>query len=344
MICKVMNFSIFRHILALIVLWGHCFVLGYGCEEPFIFNGYTLREAAVAGFFAISGYLLAKSLLKKPKLSDYFKNRAIRILPGYWGVLLFSSLILAPLLLCILYPGWSYWKYLTAGTVNPLNYLTGNFFLTNPQVEIRPLFMPNIYPRIWNGSLWSLPCEAFCYVILGIISLFNLKKALPIVFISFILLRGSSIFIEYKLCSSQSFWGGTVINNTIHPAGGAMLLFFLCGSMLALYPQILKYGKFASIGLICAWIAPREIGLFILPPMLAISLIWLGNMGKYNMKHDISYGLYLYAFPVQQVLAMYKINGALYMILSFVITTILAIISWFCIEKPFLRLKNLVKT
>jgi peptidoglycan/LPS O-acetylase OafA/YrhL len=64
----------------------------------------------------------------------------------------------------------------------------------------------------------------------------------------------------------------------------------------------------------------------------------------FDRRMDLSYGLYIYAFPVQQLLAMYGINAfgfTPYFLSALLIASVLAATSWFTIEKPSLSLKHL---
>jgi len=80
-------------------------------------------------------------------------------------------------------------------------------------------------------------------------------------------------------------------------------------------------------------------------PYLAITLAYrLPEIFTRVNGHDFSYGLYLYAFPVQQTISQFmphvKENWLLALVLSTIISGLLALISWYFIEKPSLAFKS----
>lgn len=59
---------------------------------------------------------------------------------------------------------------------------------------------------------------------------------------------------------------------------------------------------------------------------------------------DLSYGLYIYGFPVQQTLVyFFRPDANTLIISSILVTAVFAYMSWHLIEKPALKLKNLSK-
>ncbi len=83
---------------------------------------------------------------------------------------------------------------------------------------------------------------------------------------------------------------------------------------------------------------------------LAYVLIVTGGTAKspiWRLPNDISYGLYIYAFPVQQVLAgmgAISLGIGWFALLSLIATVPLALASWLLVEKPSLRLKSVLGT
>ena len=166
------SFTFLRLMLAILVVFGHSFVLGGFGEEPLgrWSNGTTTgRELAVQGFFILSGFLLAQSLTRQPSLARFAARRAFRILPGYWVALLVTSLIVIPAMYAYFFPGrLSYMQSLLLSDYNAVHYLERNSLLWQGQKWILPFFQQNPASGIVNGSLWSLFYEALCYACLGL--------------------------------------------------------------------------------------------------------------------------------------------------------------------------------
>jgi peptidoglycan/LPS O-acetylase OafA/YrhL len=119
-----------------------------------------LHTLGVYIFFIISGYLITKSWLRAARLAHYLRNRLLRILPGLFAVVLFSVFTLGPVASTLStahhFDDDGTWRYLLNMALRPVYVLPGVF-------EVLP------HPRSVNGSLWTLPVEFFCYLIVPVI-------------------------------------------------------------------------------------------------------------------------------------------------------------------------------
>jgi peptidoglycan/LPS O-acetylase OafA/YrhL len=69
---------------------------------------------------------------------------------------------------------------------------------------------------------------------------------------------------------------------------------------------------------------------------------YVPNLHFFNRFGDYSYGLYIYAFPIQQALILYfpGIRPLALFGVAFLLTLICAMLSWHLIESPALKLKS----
>ncbi len=186
------SFAFLRLVLALLVIFGHCFALG-GFNDALVASltggQVSPDNLAVKGFFVLSGFLLAHSLRNRQSLPRFTVRRIFRIMPAFWVCLLVTSFVMVPVLAKLLAPfPVSYWESLTMGDRNALTFVADNALLHIQQWKIPPLFAENKVPLIINGSLWTLPCEALCYVVLGLAALLGLANRRSAALLGFALL------------------------------------------------------------------------------------------------------------------------------------------------------------
>ena len=201
-----------------------------------------------------------------------------------------------------------------------------------------PLGVP--YPGAWDGSLWTLVWEFLCYLCvlaLGSVGLLKRSWVIPTVF--GLALLGS---IAVTAGFIDRVGGGTV------PLLSRFGLMFFAGAMIYQYRQRIRVSRL-WVGIAVAAIAgatflPNYRIVAALP--IAYVLLSVGAIIKHErlrLRNDISYGVYIYAFPMQQVLATfgaYVLGVPWFAVLSAVVTFPLAVASWFLIEKPAMRLRR----
>ena len=192
--------GLIRLLLASLVIVDHAFPLGGFGKDPFWYVTHgqaSLGSLAVAGFFAISGYLIAKSGMSGDVVQFMWK-RTLRIFPAYWVVLLFTAFIVAPLLW--LSAGGTLPSYFS-GTGNgvgasPYFFITGNWTLNIGTYGIYDLLVnttpygQEIHGSALNGSIWTLIYEWQCYLLIGVLVLFavmkNAKLIVPLLAVSYL--------------------------------------------------------------------------------------------------------------------------------------------------------------
>ncbi len=336
------SFNFLRFIAAVMVIFSHSFVLSGKSPDPLSVVFLNITTHAVAIFFIISGYLITKSWFNSSSIKEFVKKRFLRIYPAFVIAIIFSIII-------------GYFGKTKNLSITQFFFAneTKQFFLNNLTVFKINYYLPssfanNPYPGAVNGSLWTIPLEVLMYIMLIILGKIKFLKY-PLI----ILLSSFSVFILNLLLLKNTSLLPKVILLYFPTAELVYFSFyFLMGSFFA----IIKKANFLnwntsifSILLFC--------GLSIILPvnycvigLLPLLIIWLGEntwLAKYLTNwlngNDISYGLYLYAFPIQQLIVFLS-NGTIkplpLFLSSFAITSIFAYLSWCFIEKPCLSLKK----
>ncbi len=316
-----------RLVLASMVLIGHTYILGGFGTSPFI----DLSGLAVNGFFTLSGYLIAGSRMGL-KPGPYLLRRCARILPAYWLCLLVTAFAFAPL--AARHTGVAF------RTDPALHYVTDNWYLRIHTWAIDGLLAGNPYPKVWNGSLWTLEFEFLGY--LGAGALLTIPWARRYAGRTLV-----ALLVTYA--GLQVLAMGPLTLATYYPRfvlrlGG----FFLAG--MVLWAGRNRVPARWDLGLLSAgcviasylWLDQRLIDA-LTPLPLAYLLLWLGGAlpVRLGARNDISYGVYIYAFPLQQLLAAYgghRFGAPAFAAIAMVLTIIAATISWFGVERPVLRL------
>ncbi|MDV8055961.1 acyltransferase [Rhodococcus sp. IEGM 1343] len=324
-----------RLILALIVIAVHSWPIGGWGHIP-EWHGRDFGNTAVAGFFAISGYLITASRMSTPSIVDYFWRRFLRIYPAYLVALLMVAAVFAPVYTLLTDRDSYAWK-------SGIGYFFNNFTLYIQQWGIAGTLQEAPYPDVWNGSLWTLYFEALCYVAIGLgVSIVPRRFVVPAVFIGLILTGTYNVL---------HVWRGFVIHDML-TFFSQLAVYFCAGALLYLLRDKIPMNGWLTAVAACLAILTIPLGLFPLLGALpfAYVMMWLGiklPLQSVGRKNDFSYGTYIYAMPLQQILvAIYdwtKLPIGVFVALSIACAAPFALLSWFVIEKPAMTLKRLTK-
>lgn len=325
------SFNFLRLVFALLVVVSHAFPLcGFGPEPEFM--GSTLGSWAVAGFFAVSGYLITASRQRTP-LVPFVARRVLRIYPAFLFCLVMVAFVFAPLS-TVIGQGRMSW---TSGA----EYIVNNIAIKVRQEAVHDTLQNVPYPHVWDGSLWTLIYEFICYLIIGLVLFSGSLRMQRIVVITGFCFFATAWIVIDKIAGRDT---GFLFNLTWLAA------IFFGGAILAVWRDVIGLLPWAGVLCIGLALVASRIGMF---PVLgalpvAYACVWLGAslpLWKIGRRNDISYGVYIYAFPVQQLLCLRgatRWSPAVDVLVTTAITAALAAASWFLVERPALNQKKRV--
>jgi peptidoglycan/LPS O-acetylase OafA/YrhL len=334
------NFDFLRMVFAVFVMITHSCPLSGAPECDFLCSISDVQIGfsylGLIGFFTISGFLISKSILRSKSLINYFWNRILRIYPALI-VVLCLTVILAP----IIYSNESV-NYLSNRDV--WTYIPNNLFIYKLQSGIEGVFENNPLKHVINSSLWTLCFEFTLYILAALLFIFKRSRASIILAIAtFIFFSVSDLYFS-KYFANELF---LKVNSKILIELG---VYFIGGSCLALI-EFEKYNKKKTVAILSLAILLISLyfhKFYYFKHLLIPIIIFLGfSSTKYindvkNRIGDISYGVYIYGFPVQQTLQhFFKLNSTSLMIYSIFVSLMFGFLSWHLIEKNALKLKQL---
>lgn len=339
LIRKENNFNILRLVLSIFVIISHSYPL-LGFDESMdslsrLTNGQMFYSTtAVNAFFVISGYLITISLFSSSSISNYLRKRVLRIFPAFWVVIIFSIIFSAFFIqtgdILSFFTQDDTLRYVTRTPLLLIQYIISGVFSNNPMKAI-------------NGSLWTITYEFFFYIV--IIPFFYIKS-ISIRKVSFVVLFIFFLF-NYYINSDihyQVLW--YISSDQMYRLGA----FFFGGACLSLFKDIIFHNKkrilFISFMLIFISLFFRiytVLHYVLLPPfILTLAFNHISFLTKVTPKGDYSYGVYLYAFFIQQSLIhfCYTDNPFYLTIITIPISVICGYFSWHFVEKKALVFKN----
>jgi peptidoglycan/LPS O-acetylase OafA/YrhL len=330
------GFDTIRLIAASLVLISHSvpIVTGFNDQEPlhWLTGGQaTLGKMSVGAFFTVSGLLIARSYDASTSLASFVQKRVLRIMPALLVACMILAFVYGPIFSSA--PLQAYymnsWRFLANAVFLPHDYRLPGVFENRPSSAV-------------NGSLWTLKFEVACYIGAAValaISRFRLTAVFLAWLISFPL---AAYLLDGRTLEGAAFYLA-LISHLFRFFGAGMILY-----LLREHIPIRKDLAWGCLGLVF-------FGLFT-PFFVEIAAV----AGSYCLvvfayeapkpfkdltaKGDISYGVYVYAWPIQQVFAPLSYGVPLGWILnsaiSLPITLLAGIASWLLVEKPALALKR----
>lgn len=326
------NYDFMRVAAAVSVIISHQFALS-GLPEPLVLQYQTLGGFGVLIFFAISGYLVGHSWDSDPNLFRFSARRLLRIWPAYVFIVLLCVFLIGPAFTSD--PIGSYFS-------SPVtwNYFKNLIFIFQP-------FLPGVFSDspvqyVPNGVYWTLPIEMSCYFLVAVLGLVGVMR---------------SKWLMLVLTAGVSYWYYLYYDaQTAIATGGERYYyvqygtFFFYGLLLRKFREHWvhqKLGILVVLMLLSWWLYlcdERLLALFVLLPYAINSFGEMSTPLVRNFGHfgDASYGLYIYAFPIQQIVL--RILGredffAEKLVLVIAATVAVSLLSWRYVESPALKLK-----
>lgn len=334
------NFNLIRIVASLAVLYSHSYALAVGSEaaEPFRrMVGTTLGTMAVDLFFITSGFLVTGSLLARNSLIEFAWARALRIYPALLVMLIVTVFGLG---LCFTtLPSASY-------LVDPrvYVYLVKNVtFIDGVAFALPGVFEHNPYKFAVNGSLWTLPLELSLYAALAV--------AFAVCRITST--RGRRVFqVVLLACAAAGFAWHVAAHfaSAVEDTSVRLAFMFFTGAAYHVLKTHIPLSRALFWTLIVALalsVVERDAWFVVYDGVIAYLLFYVafvpaGKVRAFNQVGDGSYGVYIYAFPVQQAVAAVApgISVASLFVVAAAVTLPLSACSWHGVEKPALQLKQ----
>lgn len=328
------NFGSLRLLFAGIVILAHApeLVDGNRSRELLtqVFGTLSLGEIAVDGFFLVSGYLITASYRAKRSFGDYLARRALRIYPAFVVASLLCIAVVAPL-------GGG-----NLAAASPLETLLRLSLLLMPVVPGAFAELP--YPLL-NGSMWTIPCEFGCYLLLGLVGTARALRR-----------RGRYLGLLGGLGSLLALrWLFLPVGHPGDTLGSLsemirLTFVFCCGGAFRLFADRIAYTRRGATRA-ALLLLPLMFSRPLAEPAFAILggylIFWFAfavrptALSRATAQVDPSYGLYLYAWPVQNLLVA-RIPGIspwTVAALALAAAIPLGLLSWYLIERPMLRFR-----
>jgi len=280
-------------------------------------------------------------------------------MPALTVALLLSALVLGPVLTVL--PLGSY-----IGNSGTAGYVFNNATM-HSDWNLPGVFLHTVYPRAVNGSLWTLPLEVKAYVIVALAGAIGLaiRRRSVMIGVAVYAVLAAIDPIRSSLPGGDQFvalLGNIHLSRTTVSAaadGQSTVYAVLLGSFTvgaALYwlrRWVPVNWPLAGLAVLLCALSPvvggtvPETAIMILGPYLVLSLAYRSRSFVRLPRRfgDYSYGIYLYAFPVQQTLSQLisPSSGWLMFVLASPIAFAAGVLSWRYVEKPALALKRRVR-
>jgi peptidoglycan/LPS O-acetylase OafA/YrhL len=327
------NFDFVRFLAAFCVIYGHCQVLD-GVEATQI-AGMAVQGLGVLIFFSLSGYLVTNSWLQQPSVPAFLLKRSLRIFPALAVVVMLTTYVLGPTMTTLsvhdYYQSWILQHYMKGIGLYVSYYLPG-------------VFENNTYKIAVNGSLWSLPAEFLCYLIVAAAVFVPRRLCGFYLALGVLVTAGLNLYLPY-------YHGPQIIYYSTDPfQWAAVSVCFFVGAVYAAFRIPLRplFGL-AAVGavLVTSLFLPLvkwSVLMWIALPYIILSLGGLTTpiVRSWGRFGDFSYGMYLYSFPITQTIIALnhnKIDAHLLILYVTALSIGCACLSWHLVEKQALRLK-----
>jgi peptidoglycan/LPS O-acetylase OafA/YrhL len=270
--------------------------------------------------------------MRRPKWWPFLQARILRILPAFWICLILTAAVIAPMGMLLAHQAFPE-TYISDAVMYVVK--NAGLRITEFGIGATPTNVP--YPGVWNGSLWTLWWEFLCYLavlVLGLTRLLKFQATIPTVFagcLTGVICADLGVLNNFYLVNACRFGlmfaAGALIYQLRHRLPARWWLVVLASALTLGASLLPDYRVIAALPL----------------AYLVITVGALVKVRRLRLENDISYGTYIYAFPLQQVLAsagLAAIGVPLFAAAATALTLCVAALSWYGVEKPAMRLKR----
>ncbi len=320
------SYDFVRFCAASAVLFSHHFDLS-GLPEPRAPGfGEDFGEVAVEVFFCLSGFLICRSLQKSPGWGRFAAARTLRIFPNLALVLILSSV------------ATFFWYLNTPNLGAHAAYVTDNLvmFVKGVTLVIPGVFADALRPDV-NNPIWTLAYELWCYVALALLFVLGVRRSASFIIIATLVL--SSAWTAERFIAD--FHLGPLESMEIFRLGS----YFMSGAVIAVvWPWVGRHAIALGAAGLIACLAVRNllaIDTVLNSLSLAAAVVGLGSsrlMAWFSKGGDASYGMYVFAWPVQQFVLLLIAPFWLSLAVAFFITAAIGYATWHAFEKRAIRL------
>lgn len=327
------NMGIVRYYLAFSVLISH-----FNTVFSTQFYWPTSSYNAVGGFFALSGFLVYGSYLKSAGIKQYLMRRARRIMPAYWFIVMlcaFGLCLVSDLVPSDYFFSSKWWRYV----------LSNLAFLNFLEPSLPGVFTDN-QSAVVNASLWTMKIEWMLYLSVPLAAWIIARcrgRYVTVICTVYLLSMVYRIMFQYLYDTT-----GHEVYNILGRQVLGQLMYFYIGVLIRFRLDDFLRHRWIILAVILILMAVGDFipyYTFTLSPVTVSALvIWLSVNGRWGVwagnNDNVSYDIYLFHFPVEQLLFHFGINrmvGDMATLgLCVIITALLACFSWFVIGKRFL--------
>jgi peptidoglycan/LPS O-acetylase OafA/YrhL len=343
------NFELIRFSLATLVIVLHSFdLLGFHYTDylSIVTHGQiTLPYIIIRGFVIMSGYLVLKSLIRSTSIKQYLWRRFLRIYPPLLVALLLWSFVIGPFLTTL-----SLEDYFAHSDVWRHVVYSFRIFMVKRTECLPGVFSNNPTGCAVNGSLWTIWVEEFLYILL--IGLFFIRKKKKLLNLSLVVIALSLFLFNTFILPGFKDVPVPLSKGIGYDYFMNLFLYFFSGCLLTLFSwKNMKLNRILLAISLAATVLTCYLGIYepfgyVLYPVIMVTFgsDCIPSLLKMFRFGNPSYGLYIYAYPIQQMLIqLYAPSPWQLVLMSVPLSLIVGYASWHLIEVPFLSLKERVK-